>query len=101
MCAEKNRSSDIIIIYGSDTCQNCQSLMKSLDSSSIKYIFYDVDKDLEKNIEMWNKVSSVNKSKYNIILPVVDVNGKILITNPTSFKEIKKYLIKPKVIKKK
>jgi glutaredoxin len=87
-------TADVIIIYGRPTCPNCQALRASLDAANIAYRDMNIDEDQAMNQEMWDKISSVTENTDDILLPVVDVNGTILVNNPTSLEELKPYLKK-------
>jgi uncharacterized protein YkwD/glutaredoxin len=93
---------DVIIVkvYGRSICSNCEAFMKSLQAHNISYMFFDVDKNPTWDTEMWNKVRTVDRSITNVGLPVVDINGKVLINNPTSYEQIKQYLNDPNSEKK-
>ena len=93
---------DVIIVkvYGRSICSNCEAFMKSLQAHNISYMFFDVDKNPAWDTEMWNKVRTVDRSITNVGLPVVDINGKVLINNPTSYEQIKQYLNDPNAEKK-
>lgn len=85
-------SKAIIQIYGSESCGNCRALRQSLQANHVPYVFYDVYRDIAGNREMWNKIRSITPDSHGIMLPIVDVNGKALINNPTSYEQIKPYL---------
>lgn len=67
-----------ITIYGSNECDHCINLKKSLDSAKIEYVFYDVDVDQSKELEMIGKLRK-HQVKGNISLPVVDLNDEKLL----------------------
>jgi len=75
-----------IIVYGSDSCNHCLDFKSSLDSAGIKYVFYDIDLDFEKEKEMVEKLKSY-KINGNIQIPVVEVNDSKLLIG-ADFKEL-------------
>jgi glutaredoxin len=83
---------DSILIYGRPTCGNCQALRASLDAAGIAYTDFNVDTDPAKNDEMWKKMESVTADTDSVMLPVVDVNGTILVSAPTSVEALRPYL---------
>lgn len=67
-----------ISIYGRDRCSITNSLKKFLDKQAIPYQYYPIDK--RKNADSLHakmRVAGINTQFY--YLPVVDINGKILI----------------------
>jgi glutaredoxin len=80
-----------ILMYGMDTCWNCRQMKKNLDAASIKYTFYDVNKDATKNQEMWDKVAKAKvASGGSVTTPIMDVNGTVLM-HP-SFEKVKQLI---------
>ena len=70
-----------IIIYGSDTCHYCIDTKTYLKGNKIDFTYYDVDVNLEKQREMLIKVQNAGISLDDISLPVVDLQGEIIINN--------------------
>ena len=83
----------IIIVYGSDTCHYCTETKEYLKEKKVKFIYFDVDVNIEKQQEMLVKLQKANISIETLILPVVDKKG-VLITNGEDFEAFKKIIIK-------
>ncbi|MBN1524038.1 MAG: hypothetical protein JW904_06135 [Spirochaetales bacterium] len=90
--ASRVSGENVILVYGRDTCTNCQALRKSLDNAGVDYTFYNVDNDPARNIEMWEKIRKSGADEKSVLLPVVDVNGNVLTNHPTNISALKKYL---------
>lgn len=73
-----------MIVYGSDTCHYCLDAKAYLIERKIDFIYYDVDLNLVKQREMLVKLQKAGISVDNLSLPVVDVQGKMLM-NDASF----------------
>ena len=74
--------SNKIVIYGSDSCDHCINLKKDLDSANIKYTFYDVELNKEREKEMINVLNKHRSDGY-VSFPLVEINGKSLINGAT------------------
>ncbi|WP_455383314.1 glutaredoxin family protein [Salinispira pacifica] len=81
-----------ITVYGRPSCANCESLRRSLERNGVAYLFRDVDADQAANSEMWQKIRSTGAADNSVILPVVEVNGVVLVTHPTSVDQLRPYL---------
>jgi len=81
-----------ILVYGDEQCWNCQHFRKSLEAANIAYSFFDVDADSAKSQEMWNKINAIAPGTTKITFPIVDINGKVLLSHPITYNEIEDYL---------
>lgn len=81
-----------IIIYGSDTCHYCTDTKAFLEEKKVKFVFYDVDVNLEKQQEMLNKLVKANIDLSYLSLPVIDKKGEIF-TNGQDFEAFLKRII--------
>lgn len=90
--APDRSASNVVLIYGRPTCPNCAALKTALDDAGIAYTFYDIDTNPQKAREMWDKIDSVTSSTDSLTLPIVDVNGTILLSHPTTLRELEPYL---------
>ena len=70
-----------IIIYGSDQCHHCIDTKAYLKEKNIEFVFHDIDKDMEALKEMLDKLKKANISSSNLVIPVVDKKGEIIINN--------------------
>ncbi|MDO7172046.1 glutaredoxin family protein [Mariniflexile sp. AS56] len=82
-----------IIVYGSDTCHYCTDTKAFLKEKKVKFIYFDVDVNLEKQQEMLNKLIKANIDVSSLSLPVIDKGGEIF-TNGKDFKAFLKRIIK-------
>lgn len=79
-----------ILFYGSSSCGHCQYFSQNMQKEKIPFQFFDVRKDKSKNTEMWDKVYQVEKNPTSISFPVMDIDGKILVS--PSYEDFKKAL---------
>lgn len=70
-----------IIVYGSDTCHYCMDTKNFLKVNNIKFVYFDVDVNIDKQKEMIAKLKAANIALSNLMLPVVDKGGSIFINN--------------------
>jgi glutaredoxin len=82
-----------ILVYGRKGCGFTQIMRQNLDKNKYHYTYYDVDKNKAKSSEMWGKIHRGCPSCSSTRLPVLDLNGKILIR--PSFEEVKKKIGPP------
>ncbi|MDA3864069.1 MAG: hypothetical protein PF689_09420 [Deltaproteobacteria bacterium] len=85
-----NQEINIVLVYGSSTCGRCTSLSNGLEINHIDHEFYDVNDNAQLYEEMNFKFYSVFPEDEQLIIPIVDVNGTILM-NP-SVLQVKSYL---------
>lgn len=79
------------MVYGREACGLCKATRNNLDNARIAYTYYDIDADQTKKSEMWHKINIAHPASVGgVRLPVVDIDGKILIS--PSFNEVKKHL---------
>tara|TARA_R110002096_G_scaffold178357_1_gene355270 strand:+ start:1681 stop:2052 length:372 start_codon:yes stop_codon:yes gene_type:complete len=89
--AFEQKQSKKIIVYGSDTCHYCIDTKAYLKEKKIDFTYYDVDVNLLKQREMLIKLQKAGIPVDNLSLPVVDLNGK-LVMNGSNFKAFLKKL---------
>lgn len=82
-----------IIVYGSDTCHYCTDTKTYLKGKKVKFIYFDIDVNLEKQQEMLNKLIKANIDISSLSLPVIDKGGEIF-TNGKDFDAFLKRIIK-------
>lgn len=80
-----------LIVYGSDTCHYCIDTKEYLKERNIEFIYLDVDINLLKQREMLVKLQNAGISIDNLSLPVVDMQGE-LIMNGGDFEDFLKKL---------
>lgn len=68
-----------MIVYGSDTCHYCIDTKAFLQEKRIDFIYYDIDVNLAEQREMVLKLQKAGISIDNLSLPVVDLNGKLIM----------------------
>jgi len=71
-------NSRYIIVYGRDGCSRTQQLLSSLKEENKDYIYKKIDERSVKN-EVRPRLKEAGYNTRRIILPVVDVNGKLLV----------------------
>ena len=81
-----------MIVYGSDTCHYCIDTKSFLKEKNIAFIYYDVDVNLEKQNEMVVKLQNAGIPLDAISLPIVDLQGKLIVNNVKDFNEFLKSL---------
>lgn len=89
--AIEQKQSKKIIVYGSDTCHYCIDTKAYLKEKKIDFTYYDVDVNLLKQREMLIKLQKAGVPVDNLSLPVVDLNGK-LVMNGSNFEDFLKKL---------
>lgn len=82
-----------IIVYGSDTCHYCIDTKAFLIEKKVKFIYYDVDVNIEKQQEMVNKLIKANIDVSSLSLPVIDKGGE-LFSNGKNFDKFLEKIIK-------
>ena len=90
VAVDKEKTNEMIV-YGSDTCHYCIDTKAYLKEKKIDFIYYDVDVNLVKQREMVIKLQKASIPLDNLSLPVVDLNGK-LIMNGEDFEAFLKKL---------
>lgn len=68
-----------MIVYGSDTCHYCIDTKSYLSKNKIDFTYYDVDVNLARQREMIIKLQKASISLDNLSLPVIDLNGKLIM----------------------
>ncbi|WP_438972315.1 glutaredoxin family protein [Polaribacter sp.] len=84
---------EVIIVYGSDSCHSCLKTKAFLKDIKVKFTYYDIDVNKEKEQEMLVKLQQNNISIYTLNLPVIDNKGDIFL-NKGNLKEFLKVLEK-------
>ena len=79
-----------IEVYGRHTCPICQRFMANLEAQELDYQFHDLDASEERAREMWSLVEQHHPQVRSVGLPVVHVNGTLLIQ--PGFAEFTNYL---------
>ena len=75
----KESKQEKIIVYGSDSCHSCLDTKIFLKEKKIKFSYYDIDVNKEKEQEMLVKLQKANISIHTLNLPVIDNNGDIFL----------------------
>ncbi len=87
-----------VIIYGLKRNYHTKRFIKKLKRKKIPYVFYDVNHSPEMWKQMWEKLKKAYPETDGAYLPIVDVNGKVLMR--PKLKAFMKYY-KGKMVKKK
>ncbi len=90
-----SQTGSYIILYGRPQCGNCKAMRNHLDYEGLTYQDLNVDEDKSANQEMWKKVRASSADSSRVMLPVMDVNGYIMV-NP-SWTSVQETLKKPRV----
>lgn len=80
------------IIYGSDTCHYCLETKTFLKKNNTLFVYYDVDRNTDKEKEMIMKLKAAKIPLSNLNLPVIDKGGFVFI-NDGKFEEFLKRII--------
>lgn len=91
--AIKSVKTNKLIMYGSDTCHYCIDTKSFLKEKNMAFAYYDVDVNLEKQNEMVLKLQKAGISLDAISLPIIDLNGKLIMNNVSDFDGFLKKLI--------
>lgn len=78
-----------IVVYGRETCGNCQALRKGLDSQSVPYVWKIID-EAPNGQEVYPRMKEAGLDTSRFSLPVVDVNAEMLI-HPETAAVVEKY----------
>lgn len=78
-----------IVVYGRESCGNCQALRRDLDGRSIPYVWKIIDIEPGRG-EVFARMKEAGLDARSFMLPVVDVNAEILV-HPASPSVISKY----------
>ncbi|WP_299431568.1 glutaredoxin domain-containing protein [uncultured Maribacter sp.] len=74
-----------LIVYGSASCHYCIDTKEYLTKKNISFIFYDLDIESDKILEMYDKLRKANISTANFQIPVVDKKGHIITNDYDTF----------------
>ncbi len=78
----KKNNEPEILLYGRPQCMNCKAMRGHLENEGLKYLDINIDSDNMANVTMWNKLKTFNLASSRVVLPVMQVNGFMLV-NPT------------------
>ena len=67
-----------VVVYGRTTCSWTQKCLRELKEQNIDVIFENIDKQ-EVKMEIFRRIDAAGHKRNQIIIPIVDVNGNILI----------------------
>ena len=81
-----------LIVYGVDDCHYCHNTRALLDEKKIAYVFYDIDKNVEKRQEMIKELKAASIDLKNLNMPVLKKSGRFLLNNG-DFEKFLKQLI--------
>ncbi|MBX7058172.1 MAG: glutaredoxin [Leptospirales bacterium] len=68
-----------IDVYGRHGCGFCQEMVRNLEQSALAYRFFDIDESESRRREMWQLVRQTDPTVESFHLPVMRVNGAVLI----------------------
>jgi glutaredoxin len=83
-----------VTLYGRHSCPLCTNFVAALEARGIAYRFFDVDAEPQRAHEMWELINQHFPGNQSVGLPVVRVNGTVLIRPP--FARFESYLKKLK-----
>ncbi|MEQ9364646.1 MAG: glutaredoxin domain-containing protein [Leptospirales bacterium] len=66
-------------LYGRHRCSICRAFVAELEARQITFRFYDVDQEPERAREMWALIHEHFPDTKSVGLPVVRVNGTVLL----------------------
>ncbi len=66
-------------LYGRHRCSICRSFVAQLEARQLRYHFYDLDRQPDRAGEMWALIREHHPDTKSVGLPVVRVNGIVLI----------------------
>lgn len=72
-------SDNQVELYGRHRCSICQRFVADLQARRINHHFYDVDQDPDRAREMWALIHEHFPDSKSVGLPIVRVNGIVLI----------------------
>lgn len=82
-----------IIVYGSDSCHYCLDTKAFLKRNKVNFTYFDVDVNITMQREMLVKMQKAGLSVDNLSLPVVDLQGKLIMNNVEDFEGFLNQLI--------
>lgn len=85
----KDHHQQKIIVYGSDSCHSCIDTKAFLKEKGIKFTYYDIDINKEKEQEMLVKLQKASIPIHTLNLPVIDNKGTVFL-NKGNLKEFLK-----------
>jgi len=81
MVSEMQAINDVVYVYGKNTSHCCLNTKSYLQNKNVDFVFYDIDVDILKKIEMLEKLSKADIPSSTVGLPVIDAQGKIFTTS--------------------
>jgi len=69
-------------MYSIKGCDDCEKMRNWLDANGLQYTDYAVDTDSRAADQLSNKIAA--KGGANVRLPVMEVNGELLMDNPST-----------------
>ena len=78
-----------VVVYGRESCGNCQALRRGLAAGGVPYAWKIIDEDPGRS-EAFSRMKQAGLDTRSFTLPVVDVNAEILV-QPESPAVIAKY----------
>lgn len=67
-----------IVVYGSESCGFCQAMKKELTARSIHFVWKRIDQEPARG-EIFSRMKKSGLDTSYFMLPVVDVNARILV----------------------
>lgn len=75
-------ASNEVELYGRHSCSICRGFVERLERDGVEYTFHDVDESEAVAEEMWLLVLEHDPRAESVRLPVVHVNGHVMISPP-------------------
>ncbi|MCB4806808.1 glutaredoxin family protein [Tamlana sp. 62-3] len=82
-----------IIVYGSDSCHYCVDTKAFLKKNNVEFRYFDVDVNITMQREMLLKMEKSGLSVDELSLPVVDLQGQLIMNDVADFEGFLKQLI--------
>lgn len=73
---------NVVVMYSIKGCDDCEKMRDWLDANGLQYTDYSVDTDSRAADALSNKIAA--KGGANVRLPVMEVNGELLMDNPST-----------------
>lgn len=67
-------------LYGRHSCPLCQRMVQRLEERALAFRFYDIDESESQLVAMWELVRKTDPARESVSLPVMLVNGAVLIS---------------------
>ncbi|WP_082048567.1 glutaredoxin family protein [Neotamlana nanhaiensis] len=82
-----------IIVYGSDSCHYCVDTKAFLKKNNVEFRYFDVDVNITMQREMLLKMEKAGLPVDELSLPVVDLQGQLIMNDVANFEGFLKQLI--------